>query len=392
MPTESNHSRKFSETPAGGVYVHVPFCLQKCRYCDFYSVTDPVRINDYVQGLLHEMDLVRSAGIAADTLYLGGGTPSLLDPKDVARIVEKSARCFDLLSHSEITLEVNPGTVSTENLRAFGQAGVNRLNIGIQSFDDGRLAFLGRVHSADQGRKAIEAARGAGFDNIGLDLIYGLPGQSAGDWEKDLSAAVSAAPEHLSCYILTIEPGTPLDRDVRMGRVHPLAEEQVRDLFEITRTRLAAAGYAQYEISNFARSENLRSRHNTKYWNLIPYTGLGPSAHSFCRPDRWWNHKDLDVYLKAVFAGNRPVVESERLTRDQQMIEAIYLGLRQTRGIDVEDFESRFGIGFGDLFAPAITALTAEAMVQLTPDACLLTPAGLIYADAIVGRFVDLVG
>ena len=375
-----------------GVYVHVPFCLQKCRYCDFYSVTDAGRINGYVQGLLLEMDMALPSGIPADTLYLGGGTPSLLDPGDVARVIEKAAGCFGLLPASEITMEVNPGTVSAENLRAFRQAGVNRLNIGIQSFDDGRLSFLGRVHSADQGRTAIDRARAAGFDNIGLDLIYGIPGQATGDWEADLAAAVSAAPEHLSCYMLTIETGTPLDRHVQMGRVRPLPEDRVRDLFEITRTRLAGAGYAQYEISNFARSERLRSRHNTKYWNLTPYTGLGPSAHSFCRPDRWWNHRNLDLYLKAVSAGSRPVAESERLTRDQQMIEALYLGLRQTCGIDVNDFEGRFGIDFGDLFAPAMAALTAEAMVQVTPDACALTPAGLVYADAIVGRFVDLVG
>ena len=376
-----------------GVYIHVPFCLQKCRYCDFFSVVDPGRMDDYVTAVLQEMTRAATPEQPADTLYFGGGTPSLLSPGAVARIIQRAARHFNLSPESEITLEVNPGTVSRNSLAAFRRAGVNRLNVGIQSFDDARLAFLGRIHNAEAGREALAAGRDAGFDNIGLDLIYALPDQGAKDWEGDLAAAVAAAPEHLSCYTLTFEPGTPLDRDRAKGRVRPLAEGRAEVLFRLTVAFLAVAGYTQYEVSNFARSRQYRSRHNAKYWHMAPYTGLGPAAHSFSPPDRrWWNVGDLGAYLRAVAAGRSPMVQSERLTREQQMVEAIYLGLRQTRGVDVEDFNVRFGVDFFELFAEPVGTLSRSAMLESTAGRCALTPTGMVYLDSVAARLVDFVG
>lgn len=349
-------------------------------------------MDDYVEALIGETDRAEPFDRPADTLYFGGGTPSLLSPGAVERIIVHATRRFALSSESEITLEVNPGTVSRKSLADFRRAGVNRLNIGIQSFQDTQLAFLGRIHTARQGREAIAAARAAGFDNIGLDLIYALPGQTEREWENDMAEAVAMAPEHLSCYILTYEPGTPLGRDREAGRVHPLADERVGALFGLTRTFLNAAGYAQYEIANFARSDHHRSRHNIKYWRSGPYIGMGPAAHSFSSPHRWWNIADLNAYLHALARGRSPVAQRERLTREQRMIEAVYLGLRQTRGIDVDDFNARFGVDFFECFAEPVDALSRETMIQRTANRCALTPRGMVYLDSVAGRLVDFVG
>jgi putative oxygen-independent coproporphyrinogen III oxidase len=377
-------------TPAG-IYVHVPFCLKKCRYCDFFSVTDPARKDDFVSALIREMARVRRPASTADTLYFGGGTPSLLAPAAVARIIDAAAGRFGLVPDSEITLEANPGTVTLERLAAYRAAGVNRLNLGLQTLDPRGLRLLGRIHDAAQGTAAVRMARKAGFANLGLDLIYGLPGQRVDDWQRDLARATALSPEHLSCYMLTIEPDTPLARDCREGRIQPLADHRVRRLFETTVHTLAGAGYGFYEVSNFARSPALRSRHNTKYWHGAPYAGLGPAAHSFFPWTRSWNVADLDAYFAAVAAGGLPVAETEHLTREQQMIESVYLGLRQADGIDVHDFERRFDVVFDEMFGPVLKDLAGREMIRPAPGRCALSLAGMLYLDSITGRMVDVI-
>ena len=372
----------------GGIYVHIPYCVRKCPYCDFYSHVDHSSIPLFLEALEREIEMVGGIGLAFDTLYFGGGTPSVLGPEVLARIIETVRRHFTFSTDVETTLEVNPGTVSRESLAAYRRAGVNRLNIGVQSFHDDNLKFLGRIHSAGDAISSIDWARRAGFDNIGLDLIYGLPGQDKKAWRGDLNRALEAEVEHMSCYILTTEPETPMGRDVKAGRVQMPEDGAVRELFDTTIEFLANNGFQQYEISNFARqtegdSEAFRSRHNQKYWSFAPYIGLGPSAHSFISPERRWNHRSIEKYVQQIKVGQLPIAEKETLTRGQMIMEGIYLGLRTTRGIDLDGFEKMLDMRFETVFKLEISNLKKEDLLKLTRTHCALTPKGLAYHDSI---------
>ncbi len=370
-----------------GLYVHVPFCRRKCRYCDFYSVPGTDRLDCFVQALCREM-AAATAPAPADTLYFGGGTPSLLSAHAVSRILAAAVDRCRLTDRAEITLEANPGTVTRASLKAFREIGINRLNLGVQAFDDEALTFLGRIHSAREGCAAVDAARDAGFENLGIDLIYGLPGQTPGAWEKTLEAAVGLGCEHLSCYLLSCEPGTPLEADRRCGRYRPLSETRLGRLFRITHGFLTERGYDHYEISNFARTPGHRSRHNTKYWDGAPYLGFGPSAHSFLPPERSWNVASLDGYLARIAAGRSPRSDQETLDRRQQMIEAVYLGLRRSCGIRIQGFKDRFGRDFAAVFSGAIEVLVEKGLMRMGADACRLTLEGMVVMDSIVARLV----
>ena len=376
-----------------GIYIHVPFCRLKCPYCDFYSIADDGRIPDYLEALCGELSRCRHAGATADSIYVGGGTPSLLTAAAVGRIIDTVGRRFAVTGDAEITLEVNPGTVGRESLAAYRSIGVNRLNIGLQAFDDPSLVFLGRIHTARQGRDAYEAARAAGFDNVGLDLIYAIPGQTRQQWRAQMARAVQLAPEHLACYSLTVEPDTPLADRVADGKVRLPTEKMAADLFDMTAAYLNANGYNQYEISNFARQSaagrpDRRSRHNRKYWMGAPYLGFGPAAHSYCDGTRWWNHRSLDRYLADMAAGKRPVAEREVLTRAQRLIEFVYLGLRQTVGIAKADFELRFAEAFGDRFEPQLTRLIDEGLIEDTGRRVRLTRRGRRFLEGVVIRLL----
>ena len=288
------------EKQPAGIYIHVPFCVKKCRYCDFYSITDLSLRRDFTNALISEIKMAPDPG-PADSLYFGGGTPSVLDTVEIERIVAAVLERFSFNPDSEITLEANPGTVDEKKLPGFKAAGINRLNLGIQSFNKEALAFLGRIHTTEESTRAVEAARAAGFDNLGLDLIYGLPGQTAKDLQRDLEKAAAFNPEHLSCYLLTYEKGTLLDKDREKGLVLPLPESRAADLFSLTRDLLDHLGYEQYEISNFARSERYRSRHNRKYWTFAPYIGLGPAAHGFVNNHRYGNIPDVERDIELVY-------------------------------------------------------------------------------------------
>ncbi len=379
--------RSHPSEPAG-LYVHIPFCVQKCLYCDFYSVIDRSKIRPFIQALLKEMDLSRSSALTFDTLYIGGGTPSVLKIEKIGRIIESAYQSFKILPEAEITLEVNPGTLAAGSFESYRQFNINRLNIGVQSFADPNLKFLGRIHSAKEASRAIADARRAGFDNIGLDLIYGIPGQDLPSWQYDLGKALEFEPEHLSCYLLTYEPETPLYRQRREQRFRPPDEGLCGDLFEATIEFLSDQGYRQYEISNFARSPSRRSRHNQKYWSFAPFIGLGPSAHSFIEPVRHWNYRSLQKYIFRLAAGKPPIAEKEVLSREQQMIEMIYLGLRTTAGINLETFEQKFGIRFLKVFKETIAGLEQEGRVLVRANRLKLTRKGMRFLDNIAGMFI----
>ena len=381
------------EKPAG-LYVHIPFCLRKCCYCDFYSISDLSQTSGFLAALKREMQMNSGTPLVFDTLYIGGGTPSVLKPEAIGQIIETACRYFSIASDAEKTLEVNPGTVTLDNLSEYRKFGVNRLNIGVQSFDDKNLRFLGRIHSGRDARLSVEWAHRAGFDNIGLDLIFGLPGQDKINWLSDLTQAGNLEPEHLSCYMLTCESGTPLDREVKTGRIRLAAEGMVLDLFDTAIHFLTNHDFLHYEVSNFAHMagpnhEPRTSRHNLKYWSFAPYIGLGPSAHSFIEPERSWNHRSVATYVRQIEAGKSAMAEKERLTKEQMMIEAIYLGFRTTRGIDLDMFKARFDISFTQTFDKTIAELETRGMIKLSERHCALTRRGLHFLDSIASMFTS---
>ncbi|MBF0233207.1 MAG: radical SAM family heme chaperone HemW, partial [Desulfamplus sp.] len=302
-----------------GIYIHIPFCIKKCIYCDFYSISDLSLKQSFITALLKELKLRSNPALRVDTLYLGGGTPSLLTFEEIDIILTAVSKNFSLMDSIQITMEVNPGTIISSKcyLSNIHALGVNRLSIGVQSFQDAKLHFLQRVHSADAARKIIADARDAGFNDIGIDLIYGVPQESEQSWLYDLDSALQYSPEHLSCYMLSYEPDTPMFDAYKKGFITPLKEETISSLFRLTSTHLVSKGFCHYEISNFAAKPHHQSRHNKKYWEMVPYLGFGPSAHSYDGERlRSWNMKNVLEYIAILDQGKRPVAENEFLTHE----------------------------------------------------------------------------
>lgn len=372
-----------------GIYVHLPFCVKKCPYCDFYSETDLRLKAAFLRALHHEIARVYPGDSPYDTVYLGGGTPSLFPPGEIGGILQAVRAAFPVQPDAEITLEINPGTVDRRRLDGYRNAGVNRISIGVQSFQDRHLEALGRLHSGKDADKAIRFARQAGFQNVGIDLIFGIPDQTRRSWLQDLETALSHEPEHLSCYQLTVEPGTPLARDCREGRRTPFPEPVAVRLMQAGWRYLTSGGYLHYEISNFARSPGTISRHNFKYWSFAPYMGLGPSAHSFEPPERRWNHRNTARYIDAIGRGIPPTAGSERLGREEQMTEAVYLGLRTQAGIDVRTFEEAFGVRFRQRYHRALETLRSEGLLEVTDSRCALTEKGFLFHETVALRLLD---
>jgi putative oxygen-independent coproporphyrinogen III oxidase len=369
--------------PLPGLYVHVPFCQSKCPYCDFYSVTSIQLISTYLKALEQEARLYRGQFSAFDTLYLGGGTPSLLTGAQLAGLARRVRRHFSFVAETEFTLEANPDDISREKLRLWRDLGVNRLSLGAQSFNEAELAFLKRRHTVAQTRAALALIRAAGFKNLGLDLIYGLPGQTPDAWLRTLEQALAWAPEHLSCYQLTLAPGTPLSRRAARGRVALPDEEAQRTLFLLTCEFLEERGYLQYEVANFARGEEYRCRHNLKYWRRLPYLGLGPAAHSFQGGRRWWNHRGLAGYAAALAAGRAPRAGREVLTPAQDRLETLYLGFRTREGVGLEVIQAQSGWG------RVLSRLEAAGLLRVASGRVAATPRGLVVADRLPLLFVD---
>jgi len=366
-----------------GIYIHIPFCLSKCGYCDFYSVTSTEKIPRYINSLLKEMKMYRGRFESVDTLYLGGGTPSLLDSNQLADVVKGIHEHFIVSADAEITIEANPGDITREKAESFFEAGINRISIGIQSFDDSTLSFLGRRHSSTGAISAIDNVRKAGFDNIGLDLIYGVPGQNLESWLKTLHTALSFDPEHLSCYQLTIEPSTPLGAKYRAGEVESPDEDILCEFFMKTSLLLEESGYTHYEVSNFAKGPEYMSRHNRKYWDHTPYLGLGPAAHSFAGNRRWWNHRSVARYIEEVDRRIPPIEKSELLTRTQLRLEALYLGLRTATGIDLRNFAERYSFDLLEEKRDILAAMRDEGLITMDDTHIRPTRKGLAMADSM---------
>jgi oxygen-independent coproporphyrinogen-3 oxidase len=366
-----------------GLYIHIPFCLSKCPYCDFYSITSISAIPDFLNGLFREMEMYRDRFEPFDTIYIGGGTPSFLSPQQLESILKNIRKTFSLAPDMEITIETNPADLNRSFLDSIRKTGISRINIGVQSFDEKTLDFLGRRHSVRQAFSAVEDARKSGFHNMGLDLIYGVPNQDMDSWFETLKQALAFSPEHLSCYQLTIESNTPLGRRFQAGKCSSPGEALQCEFFMKTSQFLEEAGYTHYEVSNFSRGFAYASRHNQKYWNHSPYLGLGPSAHSFTSDQRWWNYRSLDQYLEAINRGRPPLKGKEMLTLEQLRLEALYLSLRTKRGVDLKEFKNQYTCDLLTEKKEVLTTLEKEGLVSIRDGFLSPTEAGLAVADSL---------
>ncbi len=384
-----------------GLYIHVPFCRGKCPYCDFYSVAAPERVPAWLRALEREAALYRDRFDPFDTLYLGGGTPSLLEAPQLALLMEGVRRAFRFTSEAEVSIEVNPDDVTREGLRLYRDLGFNRLSLGVQSLEEEELRFLGRRHTARRALESMEAVGEAGFEGFGVDLIYGLPGQRTDSWLRTLERVLSFGPTHLSCYQLTLGKESPLAERIRHARLSLPGEEEAAALFVSGARFLEGRGFVHYEVSNFARprrstrrpGEGGRSgagsardpaslaeqihacRHNLKYWIRIPYLGLGPSAHSFSGETRWWNVRSVQGYCASLEKGLPPVAASERLDPDQALAERVSLGLRTCLGVSLAEIPE------GTLEREEAARLLREGYLERTEGRIVPTLRGYLVAD-----------
>lgn len=360
-----------------GLYVHVPFCSAKCPYCDFLSLASTRLIPAWQNALEAEAALYRDVFGPFQTLYIGGGTPSRLSDRRLGRLIEGLRSTFDFSPGAEVTLEANPEDVDRERAGHWLELGVNRISLGIQSLNDAELVFLGRRHSAERAKAAASDIRAAGCANLSLDLMYGLPGQDAPIWLKTLNKALALEPDHLSCYSLTIEGRTRFAQLRDRGELNLPDEEAGRRLFLATSRHLTDRGWRHYEISNFARSDEFLSRHNSAYWLHRPYLGLGPGAHSFGGGWRWWNQTSLRMYSRLTGRGGRPLAGTERLSLDQLNLERLFLGLRTDSGVPLELVELMSG------GRDKVDAAVDRGLVTVRLGAVIATRRGLAVADAL---------
>lgn len=372
---EGSRETQTADSNLPGLYVHIPFCHTKCIYCDFYSITDRGLMDRWFRAIETEMGLYSGAFGAFDSLYIGGGTPSLLTVGQLETLVGALNRHFAFTPDMEFTMEINPDDAEKGKLASMRDLGVNRVSIGVQSFNDRELTFLRRRHDAAGADHAIRETVAAGFTDIGLDLMYGLPGQTRTGWMETLSRAISFGPTHLSCYQLTAADETPLGAMVRNEAVTLPNDERGRQLFLLTSRFLQSHGFVHYEISNFAAAPDRTCRHNRKYWRHVPYLGLGPAAHSFDGSRRWWNHRSVSDYCAAIEEGRPPTEGMEQLTAEQLGLERLYLGLRTSDGIGMEELTDRS--------KAALRQLKKTGLVRLDGRRIKPTTRGYLVADSL---------
>ena len=366
-----------------GLYVHIPFCRQKCHYCNFYSLASEKYRDEIISALPHEIQIQKDylKDEPLETIYFGGGTPSLIHPAKIQEIIDRAASASGLYKNPEITLEANPDDITNEWLDELGKTSVNRLSIGIQSFCDEELKKLNRIHSAEDALQSVRRAQQKGFENISIDLIYGIPGQSGETWINNLKTAIDLGVPHISAYALTVEPHTALDVLISKGKYPPVVDALAARHFEILSKTLTGKGYAHYEISNFALPGSY-SRHNKSYWEGTKYLGIGPSAHSFNGDSRQWNISNLKQYLEGIRQG-KPVFEKETLTTTQRYNEYIMTAIRTMWGIDCRKVEDSFGaVRLHDLLRQAESYIR-DGRIEKTPDHLVLTSRGKFFADGI---------
>ncbi|MBR4721330.1 MAG: oxygen-independent coproporphyrinogen III oxidase [Clostridia bacterium] len=365
-----------------GLYVHIPFCLKKCRYCDFNSAVMPDSIQEeYVNAIICEMAEYRKTEV--DTVYIGGGTPTVLKTDLLKSVIDGIKNNFILLPNTEFTVEMNPKTADSKKLKMLFNTGVNRLSIGVQSFCDEELKELGRVHSGNDAKDAIKLAKEAGFENISIDLMSAIPKQTLKSFAKTLETAILQNPDHISCYSLILEEGTPLFDDVKSGRTVLCDEETERDIYEYAVKTLEANGYRQYEISNFAK-DGKASRHNMKYWTMQEYVGVGLSAHSFLENVRFSNTDDFKNYISHNFrSGNKEV-----LTKSDMMSEFAFLGLRMTEGISETVFSEKFREDIFEVFKKPLEKFIKTGFLVHKNGRIFLSKEGISVSNQIMCEFL----
>jgi oxygen-independent coproporphyrinogen-3 oxidase len=374
---------------AAGLYVHIPFCSSRCSYCDFATGLYQGELAErYVAALTEEIRRSQQRGANVDTVYFGGGTPSLLAPAQLDRILATLSEKFEIDPASEITLEINPGSVTHEKLEAFRSLGINRASFGAQTFDDRELAKLGRSHTAADTLKTFADLRTSGFSNISFDLIAGLPGQTLATWQRNIEIALELQPEHLSFYLLEVHAGTPLADHIRRG-IQPVPDDDLAGvMYEWMVERASDAGYEHYEISNLCRP-NFHSRHNVKYWTGAPYYGFGCSAHSYDgRMRRWSNHRDVLRYVELVESGASPVVDEQQLSEIDVRSEAVFLGMRLMQGIDVRRYRESFGVDLRDEHAADLDRFYKAGLIEFAGDQIRLTRTGALLSNEVFAAFV----
>jgi oxygen-independent coproporphyrinogen-3 oxidase len=370
-----------------GLYVHIPFCSAICNYCNFNrGLFDAGLKARYVEALVAE---IRAYPVrpAADTIYIGGGTPSLLSPADVSAVIQACRSVFELASATEVTLEANPETVTVDLLEGFRRAGVNRVSFGVQSFRDDELRRLSRLHSADRARAAFKEARTAGFDNVSLDLMMWLPGQQVGEWLESLDQAIALVPEHLSLYMLEVYPNAPLKDEMARAAWSQAPDDEVAVMYVTAMERLEAAGYRQYEISNVARTGR-RSRHNLKYWTDGEWVGFGCGAHSTVGGVRWKNVSATDDYVDRVTRGAPLEVDRRYLTPEERLGDALLTGLRVTDGVDLASVEAKYGVDTWQRFGRDLQPFVDAGLLLVEPGRWRLTRPGMLLAHEVMAVFV----
>src|SRR6266850_428846 len=375
-----------------GVYLHTPFCRSRCSYCDFATgMYESDLAERYVNSLIEEIKRWNEVDHPADvnTIYFGGGTPSLLAPAQIERILKAVRDRFQVLTGAEVTIELNPGDGGTsaaaklETIRDFQHLGINRASFGAQTFDDRELKQLGRTHSSDDITSTFYQLREAGFENINFDLIAGLPRQTMADWQRNLAAALKPRPEHLSLYLLDVHEGTPLADQIKRGMRPEPDDDLAAEMYLMLIDELCAVGYEHYEISNFCRP-GFESRHNTKYWSGDPYYGFGCSAHSYDGARRrWCNERDMAKYPDLIEHHQSPIVERTVLNEEDARSESIFLGLRLMRGLDLMKYQSRFGSNLKDEYDSDLVRLRDAGLVEIDREVLRLTKRGALLSNEV---------
>jgi oxygen-independent coproporphyrinogen-3 oxidase len=376
---------------AAGLYIHIPFCRSRCSYCDFATgIYQEHPAERYVRAIISDIRESNQCDLLpeVDTIYFGGGTPSLLLPKQVEQILTTVHSRFSVSSGAEVTMEMNPGSLPLETLRDFKGLGVNRASFGAQTFDDRELASLGRSHNSAETRQTFHDLLKAGFQNINFDLIAGLPRQTLEGWKRNIEEALTLRPEHLSFYLLEVHQGTPLAEQIRQGRQPTPDDDLAASMYEVMLEESCNAGYDHYEISNLCLP-GFESRHNTKYWTGAPYYSFGCSAHSYDgKLRRWANERDLNRYVELIEAGKSPITQSWDLSEHDRRAETVFLGLRLMKGFSLRDYQELFGADFYDEHREDLTRFCEAGLLEVHGDSIKLTRAGALLSNEVFAAFV----
>ncbi len=384
-----------------GLYIHMPFCTRKCFYCDFYSIINLGLIDNYTDALCREIELtareLTEQKLSAETVFIGGGTPSLLTPRQMDKIFDSLHKYFHIAANAEISVECNPGTNIIGYLDSYRRTGINRLSIGVQSFVEEELKFLQRIHNSEEAANTVRAAQEAGFDNINIDLIFAIPGQTRHSLDETITKALGLNISHIAYYSLIYEEGTPLFREFKNGRVKKIDENLDAELYYLLIDRLTKAGYEQYEVSNFAK-KGKKCRHNLNYWYGGDYIAFGPSAHGFLDGKRYWNYRNLVKYLECLDNNRLPVEGEETLTKEDRLSETIFLQMR-AQGLKLEEFHLNFGFDILTALKKLFSKWHDAGLVKLGSSRIAFTPEGYSIGDELclkiimeLERKTDLIG